>query len=75
MLDAPAPDLDGWSVLLWACVVGLSADEKRGKKLELVGGLKTLIEAAEEMLEEGSFSLLKNSVSGAKVDAMLKSVT
>lgn len=49
-------------------------------RLSLGGSLarvthRALIEAAEEMLEEGSFSLLKNSVSGAKVDAMLRSVT
>lgn len=48
-------------------------------RLSLGGSLarvthRALIDAAEEMLEEGSFSLLKNSVAGAKVDEMLKSV-
>ncbi|WP_375691322.1 oxaloacetate decarboxylase [Pseudooceanicola sp. LIPI14-2-Ac024] len=46
-------------------------------RLSLGGSLarvthRALIDAAEEMLEEGSFSLLKNSVSGAKVDGMLR---
>ncbi|MGR3323355.1 MAG: isocitrate lyase/PEP mutase family protein [Pseudooceanicola sp.] len=45
-------------------------------RLSLGGSLarvthRALIDAAEEMLDEGSFSLLKNSVSGAKVDKML----
>jgi len=45
-------------------------------RLSLGGSLarvthRALIDAAEEMLSDGSFSLLKNSVSGAKVDAML----
>lgn len=46
-------------------------------RLSLGGSLarsvqRTLIDAAEEMLSEGSFSLLKKSVSGAKVDRMLE---
>lgn len=46
-------------------------------RLSLGGSLarvthRALIDTAEEILSEGSFSGLKNSVSGAKVDAMLR---